>query len=1032
MHVLIIHISDFHIHEKIASDGEARFAQMRRTLGDLNSYEAVFLLFTGDAAFSGQADEYEYVEALFTKMESVLFEGYEGEFFTLVIPGNHDLDAPEDVINRELSRLQTKPKPSWSVVGEIAQAQISRMKNYDLWASKRDCPLGDSQVVSKEITVGDGPNGRLFRFSLVNTVPGSMRTAITDKQYHYIDERSISRIACEEDSDLHVALAHHSPEWFADGVMRPLSEAFKSYADILLLGHEHVAGSYERVDNDETILVLPGGTGDFAPSHTFTFSSVDLDMSAYPYVANIAIHRWQEQGQYFEDEKRLTRSIWPKRGAPTPTSEFVEQVYSSAGSALLSASFMDFFVFPPLVGSADLDTYESERIDCFDDFFELVENETCICVKGDGNSGKTAFSCAVYLESMRRGYAPILLSPDESQPSVRMMLKNLIEKQYGESSDALTRYNHLDNARKLLVIDDFDRLNKRKSDPQYLDELLTHIGTIVLVSRNEPTFDAADSVRRQLGFEGTSAVYTMGPFVKSKRDKLVRNVCEIEEANADVQARLTNVVDHVVSSHQGMFEMSPDFIIHYAKFLLAHPEAMSVNDVVPMGQLYESNIEDTVRKALIKSGEGARVRFAQTIMVMLEEIAYEMHSEKMPAISQERVSSIVSKYCEEHALQLDINVFIDTVRQSNLMTVDSSGKLRFCSINQLAFFTAKRIQRSTFQTELGDELEYLLDNICFEINERILLFLAYLRDNNELPYELCDRLNSMLASTDAFDLDSQTFAFLAEPLGSKMKIASREDDERRIRMADENENQLTKRGSFEYSDIYDYDENEARSVGFSMIKALKYLQMLGRSYIAQYVHTDRTTKEFIRESLFEGPSKILKQTMDHFERNFDRIVDELYSDLEQMALDDPDAQPFDRDDVAKFLRTFGCVMCVSVYDTIAYSCAESDTVGFLCEYDSDDSNARMLKICMQENALDSRKFIDVICNAGANSKAKSFEKTLLQLIANKHIATHPNINRRDIDRISQQLFGSNAAKKGYIASRINARMPRSADGRYNE
>lgn len=1021
MRILIIHISDFHIQEKIASDGEARFVQMRRTLGDLGEYEAVFILFTGDAAFSGKADEYEHVESLFSKMEHILSEGYKGKITTLAIPGNHDLDAPEDVSVDELNQLQDNP--SWSVREQIAQAQIQRMANWNMWASKRDCSLGDSQVVSKTVVIGEEANCRRIQLSLINTVPGSMRMAVTDKQHHYIDERSISCLACEEDNDLHLALAHHSPEWFADEVMRPLSDELRSYVDILLLGHEHVAGSYERVDDDSAIIVLPGGKGDFSPGSTFTFSSINLNMGVYPYEARITIHEWQPEGQCFRDKEKPVREILPKRGAPMPTAGFIKQVHSSAGNALLTASFMDYFVFPPLVGSADLDTYESGRIDNFTDFFELFSHETCICVKGDGNSGKTTFACALYLESMRRGYAPILLSPDDSQPSVRIMLKNLIEKQYGASDNTLTRYNHLDKRRKLLVIDDFDRLNKRKGDSQYLDELLDHIGAIVLISRNEPDFDAAGSVKRQLGFEGTSAVYTMGPFVKSKRDKLVRNVCEIEETNDDIQARLTNVVDHVVSSHQGMFEMSPDFIIHYAKYLLAHPEAMSVNDVVPMGQLYESNIEDTVRRTLAKTGKGARGRFAQTVMVILEEVAYEMHSSKMPAISQEKTSEIVAGYCEEHVLDLDINVFIDTVRQSSLMTVDSAGKLRFCSINQLAFFTAKRIQRSTLQTELGDELEYLLDNICFEINERILLFLAYLRDNNELPYELCDRLNNMLSSESAFDLGSQSLTFLAEPIGSKMKIASREDDERRSRVADENESQLAKRGAFEYSDIYDYDEDEAGNVGLAMIKALKYLQMLGRSYVAQYVHTDRTTKEFIREALFEGPSKILKKTMDRFEENFDRVVDDLFDDLNQMVDDNLGAQSFDRDDVAKFLQTFGCVMCVSIYDTVAYSCAESDTVHFLCEYESDDSSARMLKICMQENALDSKAFIDVICNAGANCKEQGFERTLLQLIANKHIATHPSVNHRDIDRISQHVFGSNAAKKSYIAGRISARTP---------
>ncbi len=1019
MRILIIHISDFHIRTDLSFDGEARFLQMRRSLGSLDEYRAILVLFTGDAAFSGQAEEYDRVELLFAKMVDVLSEGYDGEVVTLVVPGNHDLYSPEDVAIKEAELLEGKP--SWSTMGGIARDQLARMANYNTWASGRGCAFDDSQVITKEVTIGEGGSKAMLRFTLINTVPVSNRMSSTDKQYHFIDEVSISRIAYEKDNDLHIALAHHNPEWFADDMMRPLSDMLRSYADILLFGHDHVVGSYEHVEDDKSTMVLPGGKSDFAPGGEFTFTSIDLDMGKYPYEAHIVAHKWKQQSQRFDDEGKPVRSILPKRGAPTPSPEFLDMIGTVSGNTLLSAPFMEYFVFPPLVGSTDLDTCESDRIDDFEGFFKVLECENCVCVKGGGNSGKTTFARAIYLRSMREGYVPILLSPDESQPSVRVMLKNLVEGQYGDSDDAADRFRRLDKSRKLLVIDDFDRLHKKKTDSQYLAELLAHVGTIVLISRDEPELDAAESVKRQLGFEGSSIVFTMGPFVKSKRDKLVRNICEIEGAGVDTQSRLTNVVDHVISNHQSMFDMSPDFIIHYAKYLLAHPEAMSANDVVPMGQLYEANIEEAVRKTLSRGGWGERARFSQTIMVLLEEIAYEMHVRKTPAISQERVSGIVTDYCYEHVLDLDLNVFIDTVRQSRIMAVGPDGRLRFCSINQLAFFTAKRLQRNSPQTSLGDELEYLLDNICFEINERILLFLAYLRDNSELPYELCDRLNSMLYSEAEFDLGSQAFAFLAEPMGSEMSVAKREDDDRRSRIADENEAQLARREPFEYSDVYDYDESEVWRSGYTMIKALKYIQMLGRSYIAQYVHTDRTTKEFIRESLFEGSSRILGKTMDRLSGHFEEIVDALYEDLEEVAADDPNAQPFDRYDVAKFLRTFSCVLCVSVYDSIAYSCAESDTVRFLCDYDRDDSSSRVLKVCMQENALDSREFVDIICAAGASAKTQGLEKTLLRLIANKHIVTHPSISHRDIDRISQQLFGSNAAKKGYLAGRINAR-----------
>lgn len=354
MRVLIVHISDFHIHSEMPSAGDARFMQMRKSLANLDDYEAVFILFTGDAAFSGKAEEYERVEPLFSRMEEVLLEGYEGKTATLVVPGNHDLDLPKDVAEDEMTRLHGKP--IWGDFEQIANDQKGRMVNYNAWAANRDCSFGDAQVASKEVCAGKGKNDATLRFSLINTVPISIWTTTTDKQFHYIDERSISLIAREEDSDLHIALAHHSPEWFAETVKRPLLEAFQSYVDILLLGHDHVAGSYERIEDDGSLLVLPGGKCDFAAGGDFTFSSIELDMDKYPYDAVVTIHRWQAQCQRFDSNVKPVRQIVPKRGAPVPNTAFLEQIGAAVGSSLLSAPFMDYFVFPPLMCVSVYDT----------------------------------------------------------------------------------------------------------------------------------------------------------------------------------------------------------------------------------------------------------------------------------------------------------------------------------------------------------------------------------------------------------------------------------------------------------------------------------------------------------------------------------------------------------------------------------------------------------------------------------------------------------------------------------------------------
>lgn len=1025
MKILIVHLSDFHIQSPIDSICCSMVDGMVDSLGDLSDYDGVIIAFTGDATQTGAGDQYKYVDNVFNRITERLAKTYQGKLGLFVIPGNHDLFFPDQESKKEASSVVDLK--NWSDLEILARSQLERMSEYNAWAANYDCSFGNNQVITRSFSVGEGANERVIRVTMLNTVPVSTYKRPSDKDYHWIDSREIQRIRCHEDNDLHIIMLHHAPEWFNETLKRPLLDAICSTSDVLLVGHEHVDGLREMIDDEgRSLVVLEGGKIDFSPNGTAVFSAVKLDMGVYPYHIEETTYEWNLGRQQFSRASPDAPSLLvPKRGAIQPREEYIKTIRTDDTPSVLQASFEEYFIFPSLISSTDLETGRTSQIDDIDSFFEVIKENERICIRGKANAGKTTLIKMLYLKSLEKGYVPLLVSPNYSQASLRLMFKGLIAQQYGEGETVEHDFSDIPRGRKILFIDDFEYLRKeRKNDSAYLSDLLEQVGKVVFVA-SEVTLSHAienvsDSVKRQFGFEGT-AEYSIVDFRRSKREALVRKVCEIEEASTAAKDKLILVINQVAMGHKGMFEANPEFIIHYAKYLLAHQGAMSANDVVPMTSLYRVNISNVVKEALKKSPVGHQERYIEKVMVILSEIAYEMHQKKCPVTSTERIAKIIRDYRLTHGVSLDFNALLDVAIKAHILTLDQEGRIRFTSVNQLAFFVADKIERNMSKGPIDNDLSYLLDNIYLSINERILLFLAYLRDNNELPLELCVRLDSMLRGLNDADFESQAFSFLSVDIGFQIGRVDSESAKQREQIADEVETQFVEHETFEYGDIYEPEESEDDSLLMAMTKALKYLEMLGRSYVAQFVYSEITTKELIRETLFMGSSKILGTMLERVSDRFDQIVDLLFDTIKEEIKDSEKVQDVKRSDVEYFIRSFVYVFCAAVLDTIAYSCSEQDTVNYLCEYEDESAHANALKICMKENGLESPSFIEQLC-ATPYLNRNIIERNLAMLVANKHIVNHPSIRYNDIDRIAQQVFGSNSAKKSLIAGKMQKKV----------
>ena len=305
---------------------------------------------------------------------------------------------------------------------------------------------------------------------MLNTVPVSTHKRPSDKDYHWIDRREIQGIRCREDNDLHIIMLHHSPEWFNETLKRPLFDAICSTSDVLLVGHEHVDGLREMTDDEgRSLVVLEGGEIDFSPNGAAVFSTVKFDMGVYPYRIEETTYEWNQGKQQFSRTNLGSlSSLVPKRGAIQPKEKYIKAIRGDDTPSVLQASFEEYFIFPSLISSTDLETGRTSHVDDIDSFFEVIKENERICIRGKANAGKTTLIKMLYLKSLEKGYVPLLVSPNYSQASLRLMFKGLVAQQYGESEAVEHDFSEIPRGRKILFIDDFEYLKKeRKNDSAF-------------------------------------------------------------------------------------------------------------------------------------------------------------------------------------------------------------------------------------------------------------------------------------------------------------------------------------------------------------------------------------------------------------------------------------------------------------------------------------------------------------------------------------------------------------------------------------
>ena len=793
---------------------------------------------------------------------------------------------------------------------------------------------------------------------MLNTAVFSARG--NDKGLHFLPDKQIERLYLNEkesecDIKFVITLMHHHYEWFNEAIKLDLEKALFGGTSLLLLGHEHVSSSKSNVLNgeDEIKIVAGGILRDRKNNKRRSFNSILVDTDK----GSVCVYkfRYSERNTY---TALMEKSELPvkryRNNRLCPSKEFLMEILEDTQNNL-TRNLTEYYTFPriTLEGNGEFtETIKKTEICSINDFLELLYDKKNVIIKGEENTGKTALMQYLYWY-LKNVKIPVLFSAENMKSkSVDKFVKDAFRNQYSEYDYDYAKFLEEDLCNKVALVDDI-HLIKSVQCKNILKELRKHFGYIVITVKDEFDFDVYRTVRDELDPENNFVYYKINKFFADKRKELIGNVitayskhkCVSNDIDLSDDANRTVQDIHMALNKQmKLFSVNPNMIIQFTKYFIDNFLDNTTNSQSAFGMVFESNLFNSMRKVVPDT-------LVSTYGTVLEELSHYIHTNKQYPVKLAAVEKVIVAYNEEYDQKINACRFISELQEAKILkSVEDGQGIKFRSNNLLAYFLAKRINRQFNDDRDYKDLYDVLNNICFGINDSVVLFLSYITQNTKLLLSICDTAEKFTSDWIEFDLKKKNVRFLFER-GVVSEVTEPKEEERKDITIVETESEKIndKRSVIETKDLYDYSEEDLELEINKLMKASKYVEVIAKA-LPNFQHVlKKDAKEKIIRSIYTIPNKIIYRILHDIDVNFDDFIDE----LARLFNENRTGEEISKEKIEKMFCTVSVCFILSMYNFYALEATDRNTVVPLSKYrESDNVNYMIENAMMYENLAD--------------------------------------------------------------------------------
>lgn len=971
MKLLFVQLSDMHC--KVSDKGTTqKLEKAISAIKMLGKIDHAVLVFSGDLTDTNFVDEYKIGKQALDKFTSDLSAALNcGWVTTEIVPGNHDMDLPKDC--RDAATIET-----WNKEDHI-QEELNRLNRFFSYSRTKHCFEGD-----KLCDVATRKFGNVtVQICKLNSSPFSTRKP-DDKQFHYFPSYVSERLTRDQNADLKITIMHHHFEWCEWDTKEMIKKAIGT-DDITFFGHDHKAETLTtEYSSGLKTNIMMGGRFDLDIRHESAFNTVIYDgetktLSSHEFV-------WNIEGELFIPKTK--NSITVHKKTLFPMQEYVDSLLQDNQG--ICSSYSEYYVFPKL--SAEGGAFSDETLITelsSSTIFDNLRSTKAIRITGGTGSGKTALLRYLYSQSSDAGFLPLLVENRDYRDSrIEKMFKDLFAEQYGEDNElAYIEYLQTESNSKIVFIDNIDLVKSAKARGNLVNTILES-GRLLVYTTSDRNQDLEEVVKNQI--EGKEiATLEICPIYKETRDALVEKVGAILEKSRDEIDAVKISLDYLVQCQTGVFTFTPGNTLQYIKYLF-HGGAKEKKGTQTISLVFETNIRNAIIQACEKDTT------ANIYLHLLEFLADRMYFElRAEFISFDQFSDIIADFNKKRKSDINARQFMTACLSANILKeAKDSISIGFYDKNTYAYFVAKALNQQ-FEKRPSDleKLKFVMEHICFGINDTIIIFLSFIRSNTQIILKIAEQAQQLMEEYPEWNFDEENIPFLHESSNLSDKLPTPKERKEAHQKTEIIEKE--RHDSIQFRGIFDYDETDVKKTRFVILRAFKYTQLAGRALVDQFGALESDEVDKLLETIYSVPQKVIFAFLKPYQEHSEEIVRSLCRFAEEKMPE----KHFTEEKIRTLFSSAGMILALNVMNDIAYNAANENTISVLREQPAKNSNFRIFELMLEENAGNTTEFVQRAITLRNELDRSPFARMMIAQIARKHIIYKDKIDHRELNKL---------------------------------
>lgn len=744
MKISMLHISDIHlrvsgnsIFEKINKIGSA-------IKSELYEVDNLIIMLSGDTAFSGKEAEYELGIELLDNLKKSILNHRNINIKFVVIPGNHDCDFSLDNAIRkvliESVRNDQVIEGKEEIIDEIVKPQENYFCFEEIYEENESLVFKD--MLFKQYVFNVGDNTIILNcfntawISELHEQPGKMIFPL-EKYKSYL-ERAVGGLV--------ISVFHHPLHWLEPMNNRANKEIIECYSDIVLTGHEHVATFKQTSDLEKNYTgYFEGGALQTENPNESEFSLLLFNLLEGK--QKISKYKWSSNTNKYKEETTLNWSDLrigrPKKSLFECNDDF-NSYLDDVGITLNHPkkpiiSLNDIYIYPDVKRLR----FEDNN-DGIDEYINLEEikkigNENKYIITGKEQVGKTTFCKMIYKYFSSEGYIPVLIDGRKINKSSIEEFNKVVYKHFSKqySETLLEDFKQLDDSKKFIIIDDFD---KTKLNSRYSINLLTNINKYykhIIITGNE-LLKFQDFLYSGEVEESETAYfnkYEIMPFGHQLRWKLINRwntLGDVESVDEEKLILKNNNFENKINTIIGN-----NFVPPLPFFLLVILQSLESGNTHNLSEsTYGYYYEHLIRQAFIKINiENEDI---DAFYNYITELAYLFFCDQQSEKDYYELNEFHNWYCKNYDLTIDLSKNISKLVETSILS-KLGDTYKFKYKYTYYYFVARYLSVNITDSEIRDEISNMCSKLFVEEFANIMMFLTHLSKD---PFILNELLNN--------------------------------------------------------------------------------------------------------------------------------------------------------------------------------------------------------------------------------------------------------------------------------------------------